>query len=88
MAIRQRGDAQQITFGGACPFGQLIVDDKHSKHEGEMIAGLSAWVFDDTIVFSVLVQDKLPVTYTYRGNFTVKWIAVTIDEKQQETARF
>ena len=88
MTIRQRGDAQQITFGGACPFGQLTVDDKHSKHEGEMIAGLCAWVFGDTIVFTVLVQDKLPVTYTYRGNFTVKWITVTVDEKQQETARF
>ena len=77
--MKQIGDADQITFGGACPFGQLTVNNKNSKHDGQMIAGLPTWVYDDTIVFTVLVPNVSPVTYTYRGNFTVKWLQVTIE---------
>ena len=68
MAVKQYGTAQQITFGGACPFGQLAVGDKHGKHEGEVIEQLSVTVFDDTITFYVADTKDVHTVYTYRGN--------------------
>lgn len=81
MATKQYGTAQRITFGNASPFGQLAVGDKHDTHNGALIEQLSVTVFDDTITFYVADTNDVHTVYTYRGNFTVKWLEMKIEQK-------
>lgn len=79
--MRQTGTASCIIFGSASPFGQLTVHNlRDHMHNGIVIDKLSVIVCGDTLIYSVFqINDAPPQVYTYHGNFTVKWLEVTLE---------